>query len=1101
MNKNDKSKKMKYSEVIRRMTWGQRILYITFPVVVLAIIFLNVRTILRLSMSQMRNDGIIQATALRDSVEEYLYVAEETVDNLARNVEYMQTEGASKEEIVGYMGVQTDIVSDVMAEDTTGLYGYINGEYMDSLWEPDEDYDPKSRPWYQEAAAAGGEIIYVSPYIDMQTNDAMVTVAMLLPDQDSVVAIDFRTNRLQTILSEIDFGDNSYGMIIDQDGTVVAHPDASQVGVNYLDTNDALGKAIVTEIRKDQQNTYVCSTNGHRYVFMIEDLGGSWYSVAVTEMADILKDVLPTIVLTVLFSVAGTIAVIIFTMRLAANRIQSEEYNQSLHSLADIYVSMHSIDLEWNTYEEISTSLIDLTNDLDYRGGDAKNAFRKVIGKMTDESNRKDMLEFMDFDTLNDRLKNTDTITMEYLSVAGYWRRARFIVADRDPDGRVISVLYAVEEIDEEKRQRDDLINHSKAMEEARSQAEKARHEAEAANEAKSHFLANMSHEIRTPINTVLGLDTMILRETDDEEIREYAMDIQSAGQSLLSIINDILDLSKIESGKMEIIPVEYDVASMVHDVVNMITPRANSKGLEFKINITDDIPSKLFGDNVRIRQVLINLLTNAVKYTHEGSVTLSVRCVRLTDNKVRMYASVKDTGIGIAEEDLEKLFQAFVRIEEKRNRSIEGTGLGINICTQLLKLMGSRLEVKSVYGEGSDFYFSLVQEVVDASPVGDLEQKIRERTMEYSYETNYIMPDVKLLVVDDNAMNRFVFKELLKDFECQIDEADGGRQSLVMAAKTKYDVIFMDHMMPDIDGVEAFHRIRDMEDGLNKDTPVIVLTANAISGAKEQYMEEGFTDFLSKPIVPERLEKMIGTLIPDERKKPADHKKKEKEAAASDRNASGKSAKDKLPEVEGIDWDYALLKLQKVELLKNVVADLSKAADGDIGLLRKQYQSIMETGDADAYNAYRIKVHAMKSSSAMIGATHVSALAKVLEYAARDQERETIEAVMGIFDKEWTKLKEHLDTAFDLNQPEEETEAVEKTPYNPETLKGTLDQMSEAMDGLDFDTAESLLSELEPYEYGEKGNQLFKDMKDAVFNMDVDACLEIIESWTAELE
>ena len=280
---------------------------------------------------------------------------------------------------------------------------------------------------------------------------------------------------------------------------------------------------------------------------------------------------------------------------------------------------------------------------------------------------------------------------------------------------------------------------------------------ADSANQAKSTFLANMSHEIRTPMNTVLGLDTMILRESREETIRSYALDIRSAAQSQLSIINDILDLSKIESGKMEIIPVEYDVSSLINDVTNMIAPRASQKDLQFDLHIDDDIPNRLLGDDVRLRQVLINLLTNAVKYTQEGSVTLSVSGEKEGDQE-RLHFSVSDTGIGIAKEDLEKLFQEYVRIEEKRNRHIEGTGLGISIVTQLLSLMDSKLEVESVYGEGSDFHFTILQGIVNEEPIGDLEERIRTRTTVYHYENSCTIPEVKLLVVDDNAMNRTVF-------------------------------------------------------------------------------------------------------------------------------------------------------------------------------------------------------------------------------------------------------------------------------------------------------------------------------------------------------
>lgn len=286
--------------------------------------------------------------------------------------------------------------------------------------------------------------------------------------------------------------------------------------------------------------------------------------------------------------------------------------------------------------------------------------------------------------------------------------------------------------------------------------AEAAKEEAILANEAKTRFLANMSHEIRTPINAVLGMDEMILRETKDASIRAYAFDIRSAGRTLLSLINEILDFSKIESGKMEIVPVEYDFAELINNLVNMIRSRAEAKNLDLCLEIDENIPQKMFGDDVRIRQCVTNILTNAVKYTPEGSVTLRAKGERDGDDFL-LHFEVEDTGIGIKEEDIPKLFKEYERIEESRNRNIEGTGLGMNITLEMLRLMGSRLEVKSVYGEGSTFWFVLRQSVVDETPVGNIQERHMENAEDFDYAQAFIAPDAHILVVDDNAMNRKV--------------------------------------------------------------------------------------------------------------------------------------------------------------------------------------------------------------------------------------------------------------------------------------------------------------------------------------------------------
>ena len=612
---------------------------------------------------------------------------------------------------------------------------------------------------------------------------------------------------------------------------------------------------------------------------------------------------------------------------------------------------------------------------------------------------------------------------------------------------------------------------------------------ADSANQAKSHFLANMSHEIRTPLNTVLGLDTMILRECRDEKIRGYALDIQTAGQGLLSIINDILDLSKVESGKMEIIPVEYEIGSLLNDVTNMITPRAAQKELDFLLNIDSSIPQWLLGDDVRIRQVLTNLLTNAVKYTPAGSVTLSVSGERAKDTELLTF-SVKDTGIGIAKEDLDKLFQEYVRIDLKRNRRIEGTGLGLNIVTTLLDLMGSRLEVESVYGEGSDFHFTISQGIVNDEPVGDLEERLRTRKTEYHSEVSFTIPDARILVVDDNAMNRTVFTELMKDLECRVDEAESGPMALKKTQENAYDIIFMDHMMPGMDGIETLHHIRERREDGNKNTPVIALTANAVTGAREMYLSEGFDDFLTKPIVPEKLEDLILSIIPEEKKRPGKAKRTEE--------TEGPDAADTLPSVEGADFDYALLKLKKPALLKQVVRDFCMCADAELSELKGYYEQIASDGtDAEgALEQYRIRVHAMKNTAAMTGALSVSSLARVLEYAARDGDTETMNRVMEVFCREWIRQKDLFSEAFGFLSADDR----EKPPIDGELLQTYLTALETAMEDLDTDTADNVIEELSGYGYDEAQTKHLEALSAAVRQLSIEESKKIIGEWRQSL-
>ena len=398
----------------------------------------------------------------------------------------------------------------------------------------------------------------------------------------------------------------------------------------------------------------------------------------------------------------------------------------------------------------------------------------------------------------------------------------------------------------------------------------------ESASAAKSSFLANMSHEIRTPINAVLGMDEMILRECKDKQILEYANDIDSAGHQLLSLVNDILDFSKIESGKMELHPVEYELFSIMNDCYNMIFMRAKRKDLEFIVENDPEIPAFLYGDEVRIRQIIMNLLTNAVKYTKDGTVKLMFSFEQMDEENIRLVVSVKDTGIGISEENQKYLFDSFKRIDEKSNRNIEGTGLGLSITKKFTEMMGGEITVDSVLYEGSTFTVYIPQKVADNGKVGNFAERLNRRNeaaqKEESKETEsaksdrFTAPHARILVVDDVKMNLNVVRLLLKNTGMQIDLAASGEECLKYTRVKRYDVILMDHMMPIMDGIEALHKVREQADGLNADTPVVALTANALVGAQEMYLEEGFASYISKPVKSIDLEAALVALLPPEK-------------------------------------------------------------------------------------------------------------------------------------------------------------------------------------------------------------------------------------------
>ncbi len=402
-----------------------------------------------------------------------------------------------------------------------------------------------------------------------------------------------------------------------------------------------------------------------------------------------------------------------------------------------------------------------------------------------------------------------------------------------------------------------------------REENKRAREEtkkSEELNKSQNRFFSSMSHEIRTPINSILGLNEIILRQEDaSEEIIKDARNIEGAGKMLLSLINDILDMSKIEAGKMDIVPINYSLASMISEIVNMMWLRAQQKGLKFNIEIDPSIPTELFGDEVRIKQILVNLLNNAVKYTKEGSVTLRIEKEESRGEDVLLMFSVIDTGMGIKQDVIPYLFDAFQRVDEEQNAKIEGTGLGLSIVKQLVDLMDGNITVNSVYTEGSTFIVTLWQRVTRKEAIGNIDFQNYEKVQSRSgYVPGFKAPEARILIVDDNEMNLEVERKLLDGTEVIIDTADSGRQALYLTSAERYDCIFMDHLMPEMDGIECMQAIRKQVGGFNNHTPIIVLTANADSENRDLYNRSGFDGYLVKPVSGVQLEEVLLDHLPE---------------------------------------------------------------------------------------------------------------------------------------------------------------------------------------------------------------------------------------------
>ena len=574
----------------------------------------------------------------------------------------------------------------------------------------------------------------------------------------------------------------------------------------------------------------------------------------------------------------------------------------------------------------------------------------------------------------------------------------------------------------------------------------RAKEEAEKANEAKSRFLANISHEIRTPINTILGMNEMILREDSANvpkgyymSMMNYAFDIRNAADSLLGLINDLLDISKIESGKMHLVEQEYDTADMLRSIISMIKIKSNEKGLSFDVVVDEIFPKRLYGDAGKIKQVVLNILTNAVKYTSKGGFCLNVSMYERNGAKAQIRISVKDTGMGVKEEDMEKLFTAYERLDEEKNSSIQGTGLGLNISRKFAELMGGNLWCESVYGEGSEFIFTFEQIIADESPVGAF--VLEESKASGHYVPKFVAPDADILVVDDNPMNLNVLKGLLKATKVFVTTADSGEEAIDKLKDNDYDVVFLDHMMPGLDGIETLAIIREFK----PDIPVYALTANSVAG-EDFYLSKGFNGFLGKPVDGEALEKTIMKHLPESKME----KPSEEDVPAE------------LTEIpEDMSWIYDVEGINVEEGIKNSggVSGFLYALDLFLETIDENTKLIKDAYESDNIRLYTIKVHALKSSCRIIGALDLSNFAKSLEDAGNQKDITFISAKTDDFLKQYNEYKDKLSRII-----AKQDDNTEKEMITEENLKDAYEALAELIPQMDYDSVEMIVNNLTKY-------------------------------------
>ena len=596
----------------------------------------------------------------------------------------------------------------------------------------------------------------------------------------------------------------------------------------------------------------------------------------------------------------------------------------------------------------------------------------------------------------------------------------------------------------------------SRQLEDALALAKAATEQARRANSAKSEFLANMSHEIRTPINAVLGMNEMIIRESTNSRITTYARNVESAGRNLLSIINDILDFSKIEAGKMEISEADYKLSSVLNDVTNMIVFKARQKDLKFSVNVDEALPDGLFGDEVRVRQVITNILNNAVKYTHEGSVTMDVSGEMTEEGSIELVIRITDTGIGIKEDDLPKLFKKFERVDLVRNNTVEGTGLGLSITQNLLRMMGGHVSVESVYGEGSTFTINLPQRVISPEPIGNFHEKFERYVHALkAYHESFKAPDAFLLVVDDTDMNLTVIEGLLSKTDINLDTASSGTEALGFTKQKKYDLILMDHRMPGMDGTQTMNNIRAQTDGLNTGTPIICLTADAVSGARAKYIEQGFTDYLSKPVDGPNLEAALIKYLPDEKiivQEEADDEEQAEPQGVSPLEEFYLST-------EGLDYAEAVKNCATEEILAKTLQQFYNSIANNLRDITKFFE------EQDIPN-YTIKVHALKSSARLIGAQELSDMARHLEDCGNAGDLDEIAAKTPAL---LERYREYLGKLEPLYKKDDDAPLIE-----PEKLHEAYEAIKEFTSMFDSDSIDGIMSMLREYRIPEDEAERF---------------------------
>jgi PAS domain S-box-containing protein len=1024
--------------------------------------------------SHLRRDVDDLLVLSQNRIEFEFLETEMTLNNISFNIHRMILNGAGPEAVMDYLTDGTNFILSYEKHvlDTTGAYGYFDifgGLFLDgSGWIPPDDYDPTSRPWYKAAVAANGSIANTPLYIDMDTNEPVITYAQQILDYESrqlgIICIDILLGNIARQIVSTGITSGSYGILFDENMKLIIHPDADQIGKKLHDLK--ISPDIINELEQGAvsiSEREIINYNNKTVIMFTQKLNNGWHIGILIPKNNYYKSlyIIAFILIILGTALAGILSFIL--LRIIADKQKADERAQEM---------LNKIEATAHWYKSIldAVPLPITVTDANTNWTFVNTQVEKFLNVKFEDIKGKPCSNW------GANICNTPNCGIEcakrglkqtYFTHNGSSYKVDVEIL-RDINGETAGYIEVVQDITQ--------------LEEIT----KRQMEAETVSKTKSAFIAVMSHEIRTPLNAILGIaDIQIQDHTISQTARDALIKIHNSGDLLLRIINDILDLSKIEAGKLEIMPVDYNVPSLINDTMHINMVRINNKPIEFELFVNENTPLDLFGDELRIKQILGNLLSNAFKYTEEGIVSLSVNAEpENTDAFVMLIFDIRDTGQGMTPEEIRNLFNEFSRFHIEANRKTGGVGMGLNITRHLIRLMNGEISVKSKPGIGSTFTVRLPQKRVNSGVIG---KELAENLQHFRFNNSSLLKNVQImreympygsvLIVDDVETNLYVAKGLMVPYGLKIDTVISGFEAIKKIKDgTIYDIVFMDHMMPNMDGIETTKIIRE----IGYVHPIVALTANAVVGQEEIYLQSGFDDFISKPIDIRQLNVVLNKLIRD--KQPSEIIEKARREKAEQENSVQQQVIDsELAEIFARDAGKAVAVLDailKSNFRKEDSLHKEVALHKEAALHKEEAQSFI------------INVHAMKSALANIGETKLSDTAKKLEQAGRDEKFDVIGAEMPGFLDALRAVIEKIKPKDDENETGECSE--EALAFLDERLAA----IREACATMNKKAAKNALNELKTNKWPRDIKEMLGKISEHLLHSEFDSAAALADEW-----